>query len=601
MKQLFGLFCRKRPLILLSAFLVIGWSHKIAVAHNRNVLYLAQSPSPTDTSNPLDSQLDNVPPFRDITPTETLPTRTLPPVDNLLDAPSNIPDADPSGDETPILQVKQFDIQGNTVFEDAEIQALLTDYINTPLSFPDLLQLETIITKLYTDNGYINSGAVIPAQNVSDGVITIQVIEGRIATEDIEIKVNGRLSENYILARLKRGTKTPLNIEQLQEALQLLQLDPLIENLNAELSVGSSRDRWKLRVEVNQAQAFRPVIFGNNSRPPSVGSFQRGIEINHNNLLGFGDRASFIYKNTDGSNDFDTNYTIPFNALDGTIRLRYRYIASDIVESPFDRIDIESKTDKYEINLRQPILVRATPDSTQELAVGIELSRQANETTVENQPVQLSPGSDVNGKTKISAIRLFQDWTRRSRRQVFAMRSQFSVGLDALDSTINEDEPDSRFFTWRGQAQWLRQINSNSNINLLLRSDIQLSTTALVPLEQFSLGGINTVRGYRQDVLLGDNGILLSGEVRIPVYRWSERQNNIFLIPFIDFGTVWSQNRLVNQEEDTLFSVGLGVQLTISDHLRARVDWGIPLIEVRDTNRTLQENGIYFSLEYLPL
>ena len=212
----------------------------------------------------------------------------------------------------------------------------------------------------------------------------------------------------------------------------------------------------------------------------------------------------------------------------------------------------------------------------------------------------MSPGSDSNGETKISAIRLFQDWTKRSRRQVLAMRSQFSIGLDALDSTINDDAPDSRFFAWRGQAQWLRQLDSNSDINLLVRSDIQLSTSELVPLEQFSIGGIDSVRGYRQDVLLGNNGALLSAELRIPVYRWAQRQNSISVIPFVDFGTVWSKNQPESQEEDTLVSVGLGLQLAISDRLRARVDWGIPLIEVDDRDKTLQENGIYFSLEYLP-
>ena len=599
MKHLLGLFHSQKSLILMYAIFLIGFNHKTAVALSLNVFYTAQSPS-LGESNSLDSQLDNVPSFRDVTPTQPLPTRTLPPIDNLLESPGNIPDDSPLQDQNPILEVKKFNIEGNTAFDDGEIQALLADYINTTLSFADLLQIETIITKLYTDNGYINSGAVIPAQNVTDGVITVQVIEGRIEPQDIQVKVNGRLSEDYILARLKRGTKAPLNIEKLQEALQLLQLDPLIENLNAELSVGTSRDRWKLEVEVNQATAFRPEIFANNSRSPSVGSFQRGIAINHNNFAGFGDRASFIYKNTDGSNDFDTNYTIPINALNGTLGLRYRYITSDIVESPFDTIDIESKTDKYEINIRQPILVTATPDSTQELAVGLELSRQANETTVRNQPVQLSPGADANGETKISTIRLFQDWTRRSRRQVLAVRSQFSIGIDALDATINDDAPDSRFFAWRGQAQWLRQLSSNSGINLLLRSDIQLSSTELVPLEQFSLGGIDSVRGYRQDVLLGDNGALLSAEFRIPVYRWNRRENSISIIPFIDFGTVWEDREPNNQEEDTLFSVGLGLQLSVSDRLRARIDWGIPLIEVEDSNNTLQENGVYFSLEYLP-
>ena len=596
MKQLLGLFHNTKSLIVFSAFFAIALNHRTAVAYDTSLFYLTQNLSQTNNN----SQLDNVPPFRDFTPRETLPNRTLPPIEDLLESPANIPDSLPSGDEEPIFEVKQFEIQGNTAFEDEEIQELLVDYTNTTLSFADLLQLETIITKLYTNNGYINSGAVIPAQNVTNGVIIIQVIEGGIQTEDIEVKVNGRLSEGYVLARLKRGTKTPLNIEELQEALQLLQLDPLIENLNAELSVGSSRDRWKLKVEVNQANAFRPVIFANNSRTPSVGSFQRGVEINHNNLVGIGDRASLIYKNTDGSNDFDGNYTIPFNSLNGTIGIGYRYITSDIVESPFDNADIESETDKYEISIRQPILVNATPDSTQEIALGIELSRQANRTTVGDDPVQLSPGSDLNGETRISAIRFFQDWTKRSRQQVFALRSQFSVGLDAFDSTINDDAPDSRFFAWRGQAQWLRQLDSDLDINLLVRSDIQLSTTELVPLEQFSLGGISSVRGYRQDALLGDNGALLSAEVRIPVHRWSQGQSSISVIPFVDLGTVWSDNQPENQEDDTLVSLGLGLQLAISDRLRARLDWGIPLIEVEDRDKTLQENGVYFSIEYLP-
>jgi hemolysin activation/secretion protein len=54
---------------------------------------------------------------------------------------------------------------------------------------------------------------------------------------------------------------------------------------------------------------------------------------------------------------------------------------------------------------------------------------------------------------------------------------------------------------------------------LLLRGNVQLSTTSLVPLEQFSLGGLQSVRGYRQDLLLTDNGAFAWAEVRLPVLR----------------------------------------------------------------------------------
>lgn len=571
---------------------------KIANSVNQT-LYLAQTPELPPGTN-----IDNLPrsPLPD--PQKNPRIVPLPPIEDFLDSP---PDQLPEGGspESEVeFKVKKFKLEGNTVLEEEVVENILKNYRDRPVTFADLLELETELTNLYTDNGYINSGVVIPSpQNVSSGVVTIQAIEGGV--EKINVNVNGRLKEGYIRSRLRRGTKTPLNIEDLEEALRILQLNPLVENLNSELSVGLSRDRWELDVDVNQAPAFDPVLFVNNSRTPSVGSFQRGLELNHNNVLGYADRFGFVYKNTDGSNDFDTSYSIPFNSLDGTVGFRYRYVDSDIIEGNFDDLDIESETDEYEFTLRQPILVSFDSESNQELALGFEFSRQSNSTTLLGEAFPLSPGAgeeedDDAGETRISAIRFFQDWTRRTRKDVFAARSQFSAGLDIFDATINESDPDSEFFSWRGQVQWLRQLKSSSNINLLLRSDIQLSGDDLVPLERFSLGGVESVRGYRQDALLGDSGLFVSAEVRIPFYRWSNGQSNLSAIPFVDFGTSWSNGQDTNQDEDTVASLGVGVQLDLSDMLRARLDYGIPLVDVEDSNDTLQENGVYFSVEYFP-
>ncbi|MGV2826885.1 ShlB/FhaC/HecB family hemolysin secretion/activation protein [Myxosarcina sp. GI1(2024)] len=574
-----------------------------SIAANEWNIQLAQAPLSQTPTVPPDSDLPQTPLLLEEPSAPPPSTTPLPPIEDFLESPPELLPDSTEPDSTTTFAVEQFQIEGNTAIEEEELQAELAAYRARPITFADLLEIESRLTRLYQDRGYINSGVVIPTQDVNDGVIVVRVIEGTI--EEIEINVDGRLSEDYIRSRLRRGTKAPLNINELQEALQLLQLNPLIESLNAELAVGSSRERWILAVDVNQANAFRPSLFINNSRPPSVGSFQRGVDITHNNFAGEGDRFSFIYKNTDGSNDFDTNYVIPFNSLDGTISLRYRYVESDIIEEPFDELDIESETDEYEVVLRQPIIVTADARSTQELAVGVEFSRQANSTTLEDEPFPLSPGAgemgDDIGETKISALRFFQDWTQRTRSQVLAARSQFSVGVDLFDATINQNAPDSSFVSWRGQIQWLRQLNSRSNINLLLRSDIQLTTSDLVPLEQFSLGGIDSVRGYRQDALLGNNGVFVSAELRVPIYRWSNGFNSLSIIPFADFGTVWGDSEdNFNRDEDTLVSLGVGLQLALNESLRARLDWGIPLIEVEDRDNTLQEDGIYFSVEYFP-
>ena len=564
-----------------------------ARANTEPTSYIAQTPLPSGTD------LDRLPPTplpdtqrdRRITP--------LPPIEDFLDTPPNqLPEPENPELETK-FEVEKFRLEGNTVLEETEIEAVFDKYRDRPISFAELLELETELTQLYTNNGYINSGVIVPAQNVNEGTVTIQAVEGTI--EEIKVNVDGRLKESYIRSRLARGARTPLNIEELQEALQLLQLDPLVESLNAELSVGRSRDRWMLDVNVNQGDAFNPVLFVNNSRTPSVGSFQRGLELNHDNVLGYADRLSFVFKDTDGSNDYDVSYRIPVNSLDGTVGLRYRYIDSDIIEGNFEAIDIESQTDEFELTLRQPILLRADAESTEEFALGLEFSRQTNEVTLQNLPFPaLSPGADADGETRISALRFFQDWTRRTRQDVLAARSQLSAGVDIFDATVNEGMPDSKFVSWRGQVQWLRQIDSDSNINLLLRSDIQLSSDDLVPLERFSLGGVESVRGYRQDALLGDSGVFASAELRIPVYRWSNGQNSLSAVPFIDFGSIWSNSDDREPEEDTVGSIGVGLRLDLIDTLSARIDYGIPFVEVNDSDDTLQEQGVYFSLEYFP-
>ena len=395
------------------------------------------------------------------------PITPLPPIEDFLDSPPGQLPEEASPESDVEFEVKKFKLRGNTVLEEAAVEAIFKEYRDRPITFADLLELESRLTKLYTTNGYINSGVVVPSQNIGRGVVTLQAIEGKV--EEIEVNVDGRLEESYIRSRLARGTKSPLNVEELQEALQLLQLNPLIESLNAELSVGLSRDRWLLEVDVSQANAFDPVLFVNNSRTPSVGSFQQGLELNHNNVLGYGDRFSFIFKNTEGSDDYDTSYNIPLNSLDGTVGLRYRYIDSNIIEGNLEVGDIESQTDEFELILRQPIVVSANSESTEEFALGLEFSRQSNEVTVQDRPFPIpASGADNNGETKISALRFFQDWTRRTRSDVLAARSQLSAGLDIFDATVNQGAPDSKFISWRGQVQWLRQLSS-SNINLLLR------------------------------------------------------------------------------------------------------------------------------------
>ncbi len=521
---------------------------------------------------------------------------TLPPLEELLPNLQQIPPEDPGDRELGVpntVFIEKFAIVGSTVFTPEELAVVLEPFTGRKVSFTELLSAQQAIDKLYIDNGYITSGTFLPPQQITNGIVTIEVIEG--AVEEIRLQGLDRLDADYVRSRLEIATKPPLQQAKLLNALQLLQLDPLIENLAAELSAGTRTGTSILELELTEADPFDLILSFDNFRAPSVGTNRLQATATHRNLLGFGDRFNIGYLNTEGSDSLnDLNYTLPVNARNGTLNFRLNFTDSTIIEEPFDQFDIESENTTYEFTFRQPLLQKPN----QEAAIGLTFARNESALTLAGEPVALSRGADANGETNISALRFFQEYTNRNAKQVFALRSQFSLGLDLFDATINQDAlPDSEFFAWRGQMQYLRLLNSD--LTLLLRSDLQLATEALVPVEQFSLGGALSVRGFRQDALLGDNGWFSSAELRATVMQIPQWKTTFQLTPFFDLGTVWNSDDL-SISPNTLVSTGIGLRIQVDDYLAARLDWGIPLVEIETNGDTLQENGIYFLVELKP-
>lgn len=561
------------------------------------------------SSKPVNSQVVQNPSVNrqdiDITPRNIEPSpnkpleeprapQPLPPPEDLLPKPRlSEPEFTLPGDTSRQITVKQFVITGSTAFKQKDFDKIITPYLNRPLTIAELFKIRSEITKLYINKGYITSGAFIPPQKFKDGVVEIKVIEGKL--EDIKVRGNQKLKRSYIRSRLARSTKKPLNREKLLKALQLLQINPLIENISAKLSAGTRPGESLLEIEIRETNTFQTSLSLDNARSPSVGTFRRQIQIGDTNLLGYGDNISGSYKNTDGSNSFDFHYKLPINPRNGTISLNYGISENKVIEEPFNVLDIQSESRYYEVSFRQPIVEK----TQQELGLGITLSRRESEARFleDEVPFQAS-GADAEGKTKVSAIRFFQDWTSRDRKQVFALRSQFSIGVNWLNSTTNETSPDSNFYAWRGQMQWVRLLAKDTL--LLLRGDMQFADRPLVPFEQFGLGGQESIRGYRQDALLKDNGIFASAEVRIPIVRFSRNKSLLQVAPFVDFGTAWNrsgrESSSSNSDPNTLLSAGLGLRLQLEDRLSARFDWGIPLVSFSGDKDSLQENGLYFSI-----
>jgi hemolysin activation/secretion protein len=533
----------------------------------------------------------------------------------------------------------------NTRLENRRIAVL---NVNKELT-PEKIQLKkNEITQCYIDNKYINSGAIIPDQEVQNGLIVIRIVEGWLKQVDIinqDSKWLFSLSPNYIKRRLRFSSDEQdiLNMNDLQERLQIMQQNPRFKQVVGRVAPGEQLGEGILKTDVGEAKPYQLGFRFNNYRHPSVGAYRGAVELNHDNLLGLGDSLNLRYGLTQGLKDYGIHYSVPFPLLlkyDTTLSLGFNKSDSEVVTEPFSTFGVESDTETWSLGLRQP-LYKSYPPATnpndpnayKEWAIGLRFEKRRNTTFLEGEPFSFSRGAK-NGLTEYAAMRLSSEWLNKSQYNVLAAHGTLSYGTGALDPTIDEKLIDKHFRTLLLQVQWFGRLEqwlkrqrhrTESNLaesdpllspfwariresNLLFRTNIQWTDQdkELIPLEKFSLGGHASVRGYRESELLRDKAITATLEWRLPlghlpIYRISEPgDGKIDLIPFYDYGKGWHNEGPGSTPKD-ISSAGIGLQWTPIKNLYTQLYWARKFRNIRrhaDEEYDLQDESFHFEISF---
>ena len=509
---------------------------------------------------------------------------TLPPLKDLgiVEAPTEV-----------VLKGIEFD--GNTVFSDEELFALVKERVGKKTGVEELEAIRKTISQHYFDAQYVNSGAVIDEQDMSNGVLVVRIVEGRL--DNINVLNEGWLRSGYVTSRIHREVSDPLNLDDLKRGLEFVRRDEKIRKINTALVPGDELGQSHLDMIVTENRVFDVGLGVSNRRPPSVGAEEAEVYFGTKNLTSLGDTLRGNYTlSQEGMEEWDVDdggnyslfYSLPLTRWDTTLDLGYNQSDYVILEEPFNTLDIESDTRMYSVALRQPIY----RDLQHELSLTLKGEHRRSDVLVSGEPFSISPGS-VNGQTRISALRLSPEYVYRSQERVIAARTTFTFGLDELNPILG-DEFDPEYFTWMTQASWVESISENDTL-LVVKLFHQHTDDRVVSMEQFSLGGVNTIRGYRENQLIRDNAFIISPELRFPVYKDRYGKALVYLIPFVDYGIGWNSNGPREREE--IYSAGLGVTYNPTDHISMSLYWGHGFEDfgVRNNN-DLQDEGIHFQL-----
>jgi hemolysin activation/secretion protein len=489
------------------------------------------------------------------------------------------------------IVVTELELVGNTVIEEAALREAAAPYLGRPIDSADLERLRRALTAVYVHAGYVSSGARLPEQDVRDGRLRVEITEGRLA----EIRIVGarHYRESVLRRRLARAEGPPVRIAQ----------DPRIARLDARLEPGTEVGRSRLFVAVEENDPARAGVAFDNYQSPSVGSYAGHADVAHENPLGLGDRLAGEVSVSEGLYRVAGHYSIPLHASGTELGFEARYSDAEIVEPALDELDIGNESLSLSARLGQTLY--RTPQDWLEAGLSFDV-RQSRSTIFGDEGFAFSEGTDY-GRSELRVLRFDAAWTRRLRSAALTLRSIASGGLDALGATMHrgdvpggpvpsDDLPEGVFFSWVGQLRYFHRFAA-TGIELDLAGDVQLADRALLPLEQFVIGGPGSVRGYRTNQLAGDEGFSSGLEVRLPLWRTDTGRTIVALAPFAEVGRVSFKGDQDASGKRTLSSLGAGLEWVPRPDLSLRFDWGGAL---RDSGpkQNLQDHGVTFRVSW---
>lgn len=475
------------------------------------------------------------------------------------------------GDQSRVF-VKAVVITGNQEIPSGELQPLVAGVVGSEQTLAQLNAAARRITAYYRSKGFAVARALLPAQDITNGVINISVIEGRISSHRIANKslLSDAIANAYI-GQVRDGDV--IRSENIDRGLLLLQDTPGVSSSRATLQPGASVGTSELLIEVNPANPYNGSVVLDNYGSRYTGEYRLGGSFNLASPLGRGDQLSFsaltsgsglsfgrvAYQIPVGSDGlrvgaayFDTRYKLgrEFSTLmaNGTARSTSVFAAYPFIRSQMKNLGSTIALEDKNLNDRVDATNTQTGKKLQLSSLGLAGSLQ-----------------DALWGGGISSFDLSLVVGRLS------IQSPTALTIDRASAQTNGG--------YSRLAYTLGRLQRISNETLLLVSlSGQQAGKNLDSSEKFSLGGLNGVRAYPQGEASGDEGYKGTLELRQALMP------NLQGTLFYDFGSIRINKNPFGapaSNSRNLAGVGLGLnagfdQVQLRAAMAWRTDGGVP-------------------------
>ena len=412
----------------------------------------------------------------------------------------------------PALLVERFTLTGNQAIGTDTLLALIDDLTGTQVTLGELQQAAARITAYYRAQGYFLSRAYLPQQDVTGGVVTIAVLEGRLG----ELALNNTShTRDFVLRRPFNRIEPGQMLTARDFETPLLRLSDLPGiNVSTTLGPGETLGSSNLNVDVTQGPWVEGTLEADNYGNVYTGEYRLGASLRVNSPLGLGDRFDLRALGSDEEQVFfRAQYQLPVGPWATDIGVAY----SDMDYELGDEYAEIGATGNAQITtgfIRQSLLRTRRYN----LEVQLQYDNKDLEDSIE------AFASTSNKNSELYTLTLAGDWRDSFAGGGFTRYSlAYTDGDLSLDSYLDQiidgatAQTAGSFHRWTPSLMRLQNLGGNWSLHAQVHG--QIASKNLDSSEKLSLGGAYGVRAYPQGEATGDQGWLANVEVRYDLTR----------------------------------------------------------------------------------
>lgn len=508
---------------------------------------------------------------------------------------ASVPVSEPTKAEKQAVQlvdVLEYIVRGNTVLDARAIERAVTPYLGPKRSLQDIEAARDALLAAYQAKGYQSVHVDLPEQQVTDGLVFLQVTETRVGrVRVVGAQYNSPVEVRDQVPALAEGVVP--DFTQAQTELAALnkggrrQVMPLLRQ-------GSLPGTMDVDLKVEDSSPWRASAGLSNDYSADTEKLRVTASIGHDNLWQAGHSVSLSYfatpQDLEQTQVWSGSYTMPLPTSKWALELSGYTSDSNVSTAGGTSVLGEG----YAFGLKASYTVPDTGAWWHSFSAGIDFKNNkealqfgnsSDEVPLKYAPITLAYAGYYQGEREQHGLNL---------SFVSGMRTVLGWGSDWATFNYKRYKASPSFLLLKADANG--SYTFGNDVQLGWRMAAQVTDSPLVSGEQIAAGGMNSVRGYLSAEATGDIGVLSSLEMRTPVITWfGDAVNKWRAHAFVDTASLRLRSPLAEQDSRfSLISVGLGTNLNIGSHVSARLELGYPL---RDGPRTEKhESRLTFSL-----